>query len=461
MLFDFAHTSVSQQALTLLDHEARKEAERLAAIARNWRYYDGDLPKMLVIDEDQVDDNVRVNLVQLVVDTGVEMLFGDDLGIGLDEDMAETPDEEYLAAVWERNRKMALLADTATNGALAGHAFWKLQPVPGVQPRTELPDTLPRIVVVDPSTVHVVWEQDDFESVVEYRITWTIITSGGKPAVRRQRIVAEGLGWLIIDEISTSEGRRFEELERTAWTYPWPPIIHGKNLPAPNEFYGSPDVDQALRDLNDSMNAVLSNARKVSRLHGHPMLWGSGMSGETDVSLNPGEMLMLPDAQSRIGNLSPIPSVQGHLDLAARLKAAFMEGVRVPEITTGKLDNVGQLSGLALSILYGPLVRKTEVKRRHYGYMIDELNRRLLEIADFEPRRTKIDWPAIVPKSDLEEAQTAEARQRAGVSKATTLTEMGYDAEVETLARRDERDASLVEAMTAFDRGQEDIADGD
>ena len=52
-------------------------------------------------------------------------------------------------------------------------------------------------------------------------------------------------------------------------------------------------------------------------------------------------------------------------------------GVRV-EVSVGKVDNIGALSGVALEILYQPLMELTYVKQMTYGPLLEEVNRRAL-----------------------------------------------------------------------------------
>jgi len=123
-------------------------------------------------------------------------------------------------------------------------------------------------------------------------------------------------------------------------------------------------------------------------------------------------------------------------------------------VTAGRLDNIGNLSGLALKILYGPLVRKTEVKRRLYGSMIESLTGALLEFGGYGPGyHVDIRWPEIIPSDPVTEAAAADALQRAGVSQSTVLSEMGYDPEAEAEKRASEQTNLGAALLTAFDRG--------
>lgn len=438
---------------------ADAERARLEEIARGWRYYDGDTPKPLKLREREADDNTKVNVVQLAVDAGVDFLWGDDIVFSLDDPTeragGEDEGERLIRAVWETNAQMELLQDVAMNGAISGRPAILLHMPEGVdRVQADDPATHPRLRPVDPSTLSAVWDQDDHDRVLEYRITWNVLDDRGHPSRRRKRVVwVDDTRWLIIDEIER-RGGRWDPWGpgETEWPYRIPPIVTCKNLPNPNEWWGRPDIGPDLLDQQDGINTVLSNARRVSRLHGHPKLWASGV-GDGPIAGGPDEAIILPDEGSRIGMLTPPAVIDQHLSLYEALRDAFHAQARVPQVVAGRLDNAGELSGIALQLLYGPLVRKTGLKRRSYGGMVDRLNRLLLILAGMEERATVIPWPAVVPVDDLAAAETASAKQRAGVSKATTVAELGYDPDEEAAARAGEAESALEAQMRAFDRG--------
>lgn len=462
-------------ASTLLVHvDAEAERQRLEAIGKAWAYYHGEAPDQLKV-HDGVDDNVRVNVVAVVVDASVDALWGEALAFSVDEpdetDDDQAPDAEddepagpapipdeqaYLDGVWDGNRRMSLLHDLALNGAMAGSALLMIVPRDGVPIRVGAPETYPRLVNLDPTTVVPRWDQDDLDRIVEYVITWTIRDLKGHPAVRRKVLTDEGNGtWVIVDEVAP-RGGRFEPMgPPVVWPYPWPPIVACKNLPRPNEWWGQPDVGPSLLKQQDAINAVLSNSRRVTRLHGHPKVWASGIADGSELDVGPEEAIILPDGDSRVGTLGPGAVIDQHLSLYERLRDALFAESRVPPVVAGKLDNIGQLSGLAMRILYGPLVRKTLTKRRSYGEMLAEVNQRLLELASLRPLGTTIAWPEVVPQDELELATAAEAKQRAGVSKATTLRELGYDPDEEAANREDEGATALEAQRQAFAAGAE------
>jgi hypothetical protein len=277
--------------------------------------------------------------------------------------------------------------------------------------------------------------------------------------VRRQRILREDLGWSIIDEESRGISTRWEVVSVEQWPYTWAPIFDCKNLPAPNQYLGRPDVPNQLLDLVDAINAVASNSRRVSRLHGHPKVWASGVADTADLDSGPDEALVIPD-DATLGVLAPPSGVDGHLALWQRLETSLHKEGVYPEIAAGRLDGVGDLSGLALRILYGPMVRRLGQMRGTYGQLLRRVDRALLELAGYEVADTRVQWPEAVPEDPAGEAQTAIVLQEAGVSKRTTLEQMGFDPDVEAERTQMEREESgrgdLGAALMQFDAGNVD-----
>jgi hypothetical protein len=427
------------------------DRERHRRIHRAWELYRGNMPKPLRVLPGEPDDNIRLNMAGLVVDTGVDALFGQDIRVQVETD--DTVDElatAYLYDVFEVNREMLLWQAAATNGAVAGHAAIRIVPAPEGSPV----GTPPRLLVVDPEMLRVVWEPDDVGTVLAYVLQWLAMDDRGKEVAKRQVIQRDGSQWMIVDQISAdTQGTRWTTLKETPWRFGWAPIVDCQNLPEPNAYFGRPDITDDVLETQLALNRVMSNAARVQRIHGHPKVVAKGV-GDGDLDVGPDEAIVLPDTDSEISLLEPRATVADHIQLFNTVKAALHEISRVPEITAGNLEGIGNLSGLALKILYGPLVRKTEVKRRLYGSLITELSSRVCELGGLGPGLyCEVKWPEIIPSDPLIEATAAEALQRAGVSQSTTLAEMGYDPMSESEQRATEQTDLGSALLTAFDRG--------
>lgn len=419
------------------------ETARIQAIHGAWDAYFGRFPKPLKVRSGQADDNVMVNYARVVVDKGVSFLFGQDVKFEIDETQ-ETAEEKFLQECWQANGGMVTCQKLALNGAIAGHAFVKI--VPAVP--------YPRLVVLDPASVTVRWEPEDLEVVAQYRIQWTTLDyRTGRPVSFRQLIERDGNVWKITDQVSR-DGGRWETRSEELWRYAWPPIVDCQNLPNPNEYWGISDLEEDVIQLNRSINFVLSNTARIIRFHAHPKTWGRGFNA-SQLSVAVDETIVLPGLDAELHNLEMTSDLASSIALFERLREALHQVTRVPEVATGKLEHVGALSGVALQILYQPLIEKTETKRRTYGELLVELNRRLLALGGFgEDHHTVIHWPELIPSDPLQEAQAAVLYQQLGASDDTLLQRLGFDPDLER-QKREVRAADLGEQLlTAFDRGE-------
>ncbi len=424
---------------------ALDEISRAARFKKVWDAYYGRFAKPLKVKLNQPDDNVLVNFARVVVDKGVSFLFGQDVAFEISE-TEETAAEEWLDACWDANRKMTTLQKLALNGAVTGHAFVKIVPQQGAYPR---------LVVLDPSTVTVRWETDDIQQVVSYRIQYPAIDPDtGKPMAVRQLIERDSQVWRITDQVSRADSTTWTTTSEAVWPHPWPPIADCQNLPAPNEYWGISDLEDDVLQLNHSINFVLSNLARIIRYHAHPKTWGRGFTAN-QLNIAVDETIVLPSADAELRNLEMVSDLSSSIALYERLREALHEVSRVPEVATGKLENVGSLSGVALQILYQPLIEKTETKRRTYGDLLIELNRRLLALGGYgEDNRTVLHWPELLPGDPKAEAETALLHQQLGVSQATILEKLGYNPELEAQKREAGSQQLGATMLSAFEQGQ-------
>jgi hypothetical protein len=440
-LWNKSENAVERQIAEALSME---EIARLRQFKAAWERYYGRFPKPLKVKSGQADDNIIVNLARVIVDKGISFLFGQDIDFELDE-TRQTLEEQWLQECWNANKKMTFLQKLALNGGVCGHVFVKI--VAG--------SPYPRLILLDPATVLPIWDPHDIERVLRYRIQYPATDpQTGKPITIRQWIELDGAVWRITDQVSRADSTQWVTTAENTWPYPWPPIVDCQNLPNPNEYWGLPDLGEDLLQLNEGINFVLSNLARIIRFHAHPKTWGRGFTAQ-QLSIAVDETIVLPSPDAELRNLEMLNDLSSSIAFYERLREALHEVARVPEVATGRMENVGQLSGVALSILYQPLIEKTETKRRTYGDLLVELNRRMLALGGFgEDNITVLHWPELLPGDVLQERQAALLDHQLGVSARTLLQQLGYDPELEQ-QKRQEEDAALGDRLlTAFDRDE-------
>ncbi len=155
-----------------------------------------------------------------------------------------------------------------------------------------------------------------------------------------------------------------------------------RRLPNPlwlaNEYYGRSDIQEHAVKLSRSINFVMSNLQRIIKFHGHPKTWGQGFKHD-ELKIGVDETIVLPQ-KATLQNLEMLSDLSSSIELYARLKEALHQITQTPEVAAGKLESAGNLSGVALKILYGPLLAKTAVKRTLYGPLIQEIHRRTLDM---------------------------------------------------------------------------------
>lgn len=455
----------------MLDDKVLQQAidaqhERMCRIGKAWDAYNGTLPKPLKVKPGATDDNIRLNFAGVIVDTGVSFLFGDDLtfevdkpGEGTEGETEKSPADEWLEDAWKQNRLMTFLLKVGINGGVTGDVYIKLVPPEGQY-------KFPRLILWDPVCVTPIYDQDDIDNVLAYVYQWNIVDPNRKEGGARRQVVEQNDGgetWQITDYVSYGMSKTWEQVDTVTWPYPWCPVFHAQNLPAPNEFWGRSDLEADIVEVNSAINFVMSNTGRILRFHAHPKTWGKGFTAKEFNAAVDG-LTILPSKDASLANLEMQGSIADSLEFYKKLKEAGHEIAAVPEIATGKVDSIGALSGLALQILYRPLLQKTGKKRRLYGDLLADINQRMLELGKQADGATvETHWPNPLPTDSQEEADTAVTLNGLGVSKATLLARLGYDPEMEAEKKAEETSAEQDMAqtmLTAFEQGKGKASSG-
>lgn len=438
------------EALPLLSSIAAEDqvAERALLMRRAYQSYVGKPKKPLQVLAGAPDDNLILSLGRLIVDKGVSFLFGQEVTSQIEDaagasarqsaeaDKAPSrtaPRQDWLDECWRRNKRSLLLAKLATNGGICGHAFARLL------------DTKPwpRVIVLDPQTLTVDTDPDDIDTVWRYTITPPPQQEEeGEPAARRRTIIqAEAsMGritrldraptWVITDQVFS--GGAWMNSATSPWPYPFSPVVDCQNLPRPNDFWGESDLPEDMLHVLDGFNRVASHYNKIIRLHAHPKIWTRGMGARTlDVGID--SVIHLPSEAAELKSLEMQSDLHSTMALLDKLLNLISMMARIPLVAMGMPDNLGAISGVALQIRYQPLIEKSDTKRRTYGDLVQELDRRLLALGGFgDTTITQLGWHEMLPSDPLMERQVWVLDDSLGlVSKATLSERAEYDYDAE------------------------------
>ena len=441
-----------------------------------WAAYRGEFEPPLKPEVNQPDDNVLVNRCAPIVDKGVSFLFGKPLKVELQDADGGTDDtgtsdaQDWLDAAWgDDDDKMTLLSKLALNGAICGQAFLKIVPA-----NPKAGQQYPRLVVLDPQTVSVETDPDDCDTVRSFTIQYDAFDPTTAAPLTKKQVIArsdpDGLAalsggmdsddtWLITNYARSGVNGDWQQLgPQQTWPYPFAPIVACQNLPNPNEYWGKPDLTPDIIGMNRVLNFIESNVSRIIKKHAMPWPWASGMDTRALV-VEPGRVIGLPHPESKMGFLEiNTGGLSSSMSFAGDLRSDMDEQSRVPAVALGRLVDLpkGNISGVALQLLFQPLIEKTTQKQRLYGRLVRDVSRAMLvlgkQLALEQAQEQDIDlhWQNLLPVDDLAAAQTALALSQVGVSRQTLLQQLGYDPDSEQEKVGEDADAQ----QTTFARGK-------
>lgn len=442
-----------------MDEETKKRIKRIRLA---WTAYENELPDPLTETKSDLDpkgeDNTKVGYARKIVNLSAFFLFGKGIEIDATPDTKEggdasekDPTSEYLEKALDAqgDGREPFLLELATAGGIEGDVFVRLYPArPG--------EDYPRIKPLSAENVIVHTEPADYTDAYEFVVQWNAHDARiNKPVVYRHTFTRQDNGkWQIVEEHSTGSGAWVNDLTED-WPFDFPPILHCKNLTWPQNYFGASDLEGDVLELVKALNFNISNVNRILRAHGHPQDYIAGQSVGDEIDKAIGKMLHLPNPDARIYRMEEVQELTAHSEQYRRLKEALHDLTNVPEVATGKVQDLGQLSGLALQILYAPLEAMILTKRKLYGRLLERICAAILEMSGkaVPAGGISLKWPEIVPVNTKEKAETAVILDTVGVSKATLLQELGYDPVEEEKKKGEEADAALEQAQRTFDMG--------
>jgi hypothetical protein len=463
----------------LLEQGTRERIEQAEKL-RNYRT--GNHKKFLKNRPGQSNDNLTINFTGLVVDRSVTMLFGKGVEFDLPgED--DTPESQYIDAVMDANKQQILFHKLAILGSEQGTCYLKIIPdsLPYTlrteavtdedgnvtQEATATDLLLPRLVVQDPAWVEVITRPRDKEDVTGYKIEFAALGMDGKPVAYKQEIMRDDgieidengnqeitreVSWTITDYEWGPLDTRWRITSQETWPYDFPPMLHWQNLPDPTSVYGKPDITDDVIELQDHVNFVASNLRKIIRLYAHPPRWGKGLGNADKIALGPDELISFQGKDAELHQLEQLSDLTASSNFLTMLRGALFAITQTTDLEG--FDKLSQVTNFGLRVLFNDSLAKLAVKRSLYGDALLELVRRLLILADFPNTDAgEIQWPEPLPVNETEQVQAVQADLNMGlVSRQTAASKRGYSWEdeksrIETEKQENSENESNIGAM--------------
>lgn len=235
------------------------------------------------------------------------------------------------------------------------------------------------------------------------------------------------------------------------------PVAYCPNLMVSGSPWGLSDLHDVIA-INREYNEKSTQISDIVSYHASPV---TVITGAKASQLEKGAKKVwggLP-ADAKVFNLEGANNLNGPLAYLQLLKMAMHEVTGIPESALGQMQPISNTSGVALSIMYQPLMNKHAQKTTQYSQLLERVNdlalRTLalkepylfqwdpemsggtalkpgqdpvLDLSDPETYRTEIHWPAPLPLDVLVKLNELQAKMAIGLeSKRGALRELGYE----------------------------------
>src|SRR5512146_657251 len=374
--------------------------------------------------------------------------------------------QEWLTAMWEGDAAGTLQATVHTNVPMLGDGIVAVDwdPVAG----------RPAAYWNDPSICNPIYDTNG--NLVLVTKTWTessvTPTNPTGQLIRRLNLHFPDRieKWFTLSSDSKSQWAMHLDEGEEVWPTPWlrndrTPrginLFHFRHKPLGSDF-GRSCLKNVISQQN-FLNKQLIDLAMVSDTQAWRQRWGVGIAADAAKQLKnqPGELWTSSNNNAKFGDFEA-DNPEGQLkSVVATLERMAARNKRPLHLllTTGKLP-----SGESLRVAEGPLIHDATSCQPTYGEPWSGMAAMMASLeADYgdsgityQGEVLEANWNDPATRSEGTEITNAEGKQRIGVSKQTSLEELGYDPLREAERRRDEQ----READSAFNAGERGLETG-
>lgn len=381
---------------------------------------------------------ITMNYCKPFVDKSAAFLLGKSFDIVVPKRLGNVT-LDVLNETWRVNKKDVIAVEMAQNGGVTGDCFVKV-----------IYDANKRIVELvnlDPAVCFPEYDEMDIDKLVKFRIIYTI--NGGKD-VFEEIISNDSIVEQVNGEVIDTRPNPLGEI----------PIVHIKNLPKANSYWGVSDLQDVI-PLNKVLNEKLTDVSDIIDYHAAPVTL---IFGAVAKQLQKGARKIwsgLPK-DAKVENLELTSDLGASNKFLEAIKLAMHEIANIPEGSLGKFQAVSNTSGVALHMQYQPLMEKTRLKQLNYSLGIQEINRLILRTYEvfrkfkfpfLRPYESSVVFGDPLPKDELIQRQVFAQDVNMGItSRKQVMRELGWsESEIKTMQKE-------IDAERMFDIEAEAVA---
>jgi len=419
--------------------QSGREENRVARYARFARLFDGWMVRENTSLQTQ-SKRLVYNFFRPVVTVSATWLAGQPLAFEVES--GSDADAQYLSDLWQRSGSDEAFLKTAYQAGIYGDACIKIEP-------SEQGAVLKWI---DPSICFPEFDPHDHTRLVAMVVAYkTQLATGGDVEYRAD--YRAGTVTVRIDGHLVSEGS-YDEAALGGPPFVWIPNDH-----VVGSCVARSEIEPIVPLVERYEHTALAHFN-VLDYHGSPNLavFGSARPQSETTEKGVKTVYWFNSPEGRIEMVGWHGSFPAYGEELERLRDAIAEISEVPRVAFGRMEGTTAISGVALRILYGPLVAKTDRKRAVWGPALERAvwMAAMVDGMSLDPERIHAVWQDPMPGDDLAQLEGLEAKARLGVSRSQILKELEYSPEeIDAMAAerdaQDERDSARRAAM--FDSG--------
>lgn len=360
---------------------------------------------------DDGESLITANYCMSFVDKHAVFLAGKGFTISDDTNTKNDDVLEYLENIWAYNNKALLFYETAHVGSLFGDSFlWITRDSFGIPTAKLIPAlfVMPRFHPEDQTKL--------LYAIIEYPLHVP-----GESAPKRIT--------LVIDSMKTA---KYVDGGLVGYEYHYlgeVPLVHFKNQNFPGFNMGKSDLF-GIPELQVELNNVLTDIADTVAYHSSPLTLAYGVQPE-ELERGPTKLIGGLPAEAKVENLEMKTELTAALAHAKNLKRIMHQIGAAPEIAFGSVDELrfSNSSGLAIKMLYQPMVDVLTVKHLTYGNGLQQCNRLFLLMGAQDRRfvipfevmkretflHTDISFPDPLPRDEVTYTQNQLLEYKEGV----------------------------------------------
>ena len=288
--------------------------------------------------------------------------------------------------IWELdNEKSALLWEFGNQGGVSGDVFVKVAYEPAFQ--NSVGEWIPgrvRILPLNAAFCFPEFHPHDRDRLIRFKLKyrfWGTSAEGTRQVYTYTEIMTDDvIEEYVNDELIDSRPNPLGEI----------PIAYTQNFMVSGSPWGLSDIADIV-SLNREFNEKATDISQIINYHAAPVTIIKGAkAGNLEKGANKVWAGLPKDAD--VFNLQGTGDLAGAMNYLQVIKTAIHEMTGVPESALGQMQPISNTSGVALSIMYQPMMQRWNHKKLTYGRLLKKINRLALKtLFCFEPNAVLYD----------------------------------------------------------------------